>query len=352
MISPEVIQNQTGAEMLNELTMLDGVLAVGGLTTDARTPIEAKRGEVHTKFARAAKYAVALATETGVEFDNPLKGLASTEAITLETLTPEEQAYKEAILEGLGVSRNSYSSVMDAMNSTKARKQGKNKLSVATETEARTALEAVLTPAMIRAEMAQIAEFTANPEQGSPEAGFDTLFITNKSLTADDETALANHLQGKLTAHSGKAYTYEPLHNGSTAHVATSSDAKVLAVRVPKHLNVRKAENTAEQTAVDVQKTAVEAHNNNPDTTYKLQMASDLEALTHIALLIDTNAIDTTNPNYDEKRFWSSYYKNVLAAPVDGCVSDVYVGDDGRLCRSRSDVDYDDPSRALVVPKA
>ena len=160
MISPEVVQNQTGAEMLSELTVLDGVLAVDGLTTDARTPIEAKRGDIHTKFALAAEYAVALAQATGVEFDNPLKGLASTEAITLspETLTPEEQSYKETALERLAVSEDSYVRNMSAMNKGK-----RNKLSVATPEEARTAFELVMTPAMIRAEMAQIAEFTANP---------------------------------------------------------------------------------------------------------------------------------------------------------------------------------------------
>ncbi len=351
MISPEVVQNQTGAEMLSELTMLDGVLAVDGLTADARTPIEAKRGDVHTKFALAAEYAVALAQATGVEFDNPLKGLASTEAITPspETLTPEEQAYKETALEQLKVSFSSYENVMGAMNS---HRNPQDKLSVAGEEQAKTALEAILTPAMIRAEMAQIAEFTANPEGNSPEAGFDTLFIANESLTAEAERALANHLQDKLTAYSGEAYTYEPMHNQATTHRGNGSDAKVVAVRVPKHLNVRKGVATSEKTAVQDQADTVNAHNNDPNTSYKLQMATDMEALAHIALMIDTNAIDTTTPGYDEKRFWSTYYKNVLQTPVDVCLSDVFVNDDGQLYRYRSDVRNGYPSRALVVPKA
>ena len=283
--------------------------------------------------------------ETQLEAGNGKETLATTP----ETLTPEEQAYKETALEQLKVSFSSYENVMGAMNS---HRNPQDKLFIAGEEQAKTALEAILTPAMIRAEMAQIAEFTANPEENSPEAGFDTLFIPNESLTAGDETALANHLQAKLTAYGGEAYTYEPMHNSDTAHKATGSDTEVLAVRVPKHLNVRKGVGTEEKTAVQSQADDVNAHNNDPNTSYKLQMGTDIEALTHIALLIDTNAIDATTPGYDDKRFWSIYYKNVLQEPVDDFVSYVCVGVDGRLYRNGSDINNDPPSRALVVPKA
>ena len=94
------------------------------------------------------------------------------------------------------------------------------------------------------------------------------------------------------------------------------------------------------------------AHNNDPNTSYKLQIATDMEALSHIALQIETGAIDATNPNYDEKRFWSTYYKNVLQAPVGICVSSVFVYDNGQLVRNGSNVYNDVASRALVVPKA
>lgn len=262
-----------------------------------------------------------------------------------EALTPEEQAYKEAILEGFAVSHESYASVMDVMNGTKARKAAKNKLPVATEAEARRALEAILTPAQIRAEMAQIVEFTTNPEANSPEAGFDTVFVADKDLTTEDETVLANVIQSKLKTYKGEAYVYEPLHNDGTAHRGSDSGVSVRAIRTPRHLNVR-AGNVA------TQKATVEAHNNNPDVSYKLEMADDLTAMSHIALLVDTGAINTTNPNYDEKRFWATYYKNVLATPVDGYVPNVYVNDDGQLGRDGSYVYDDRPSRALVVPKA
>jgi len=269
---------------------------------------------------------------------------------TPEVLTPQEQAYKETALERFAVSNNSYRSYMHAMNKHKS---PEDKLVVVGSERAKTALEAILTPAMIRAEMAQVAEFTANPIENSPEAGFDTVFIPNADLTDRDETVLANHLQGKLRAYKGKdgAYVYPALHNSDTAHTATSADANVVAVRVPRHLNVAKGVGTNEITAVQDQANQVNAHNNDPNTSYKLEMASDMVALAHIALLIDTQAIDTTNPNYNAKRFWATYYKNVLQAPVDGCVSGVYVGVDGQLRRDRSDVDYDNPSRALVVPK-
>ena len=265
-----------------------------------------------------------------------------------ETLTPEEQAYKEIAIELLVASHDSYSGYMGAI------KKGKrNKLPVATSEEARLAAEAVLTPAMIRAEMAQIAEFTANPIENSPEAGFDTVFIPNANLTDRNETVLANNLQGKLQAYKGSdgAYVYPALHNSDTAHTATSADANVVAVRVPRHLNVAKGAGTSEVTAVQDQANQVNAHNNDPNTSYKLEMASDMVALAHIALLIDTQAIDTTNPKYDAKRFWATYYKNVLQAPVGGCVSSVCVDGRGQVFRGRSNVNFDAPSRALVVPK-
>lgn len=266
---------------------------------------------------------------------------------TSETLTPEEQAYKETAIELLVASHDSYNSYVGAMNNPK------DKLVVAGAEQTKTALEAVLTPAMIRAEMAQIAEFTANPIENSPEAGFGTVFIPNVNLTDNDETVLASYLQGKLPAYKGSdgAYVYPALHNSDTAHTATGADTDVLAVRVPKHLNVAKGVGTDEITAVQDQANQVNAHNNDPNTSYTLQMASDMVALAHIALLIDTKAIDATNPDYKAERFWATYYKNVLQAPVDDCVSDVFVGDNGQVDRDGSYVYVDLPSRALVVPK-
>jgi hypothetical protein len=265
-----------------------------------------------------------------------------------ETLTPEEQAYKEEAIKSLFVSYGSYDGYAHAIHKGK-----RSKLSLATIKEARVAFEATMTPATIRAEMAQIAEFTANPEENSPEAGFDTVFIPNTDLTATDETAMAKYLQDKIEAFASAngAYVDPVLHNDDTAHKATSNDVKVLAVRVPRHLNVRRSINTSKKAAVRFQADAVEAHNNNPDTAYKLEMADDLTAMAHIALLIDTNAIDTTT-SYDEKRFWSTYYKNILVTPIEGYVANVCVDDYGRFARDRTYIDIGSPSRALVVPKA
>lgn len=266
------------------------------------------------------------------------------ETIDPETLTPEEQAYKETALERLKESFGSYSGVMDAMNRTR---KSKEKLRVVTEAEAKVALEVVLTPTQIRAEIAQIAEFSTNPEANGPEAGFDTVFVPNADLTAKDETAVATYLQNRLQAYKGTdgAHLHELLHNQGTAHKATGVGLDVVVVRAPRHLNIR-AGNVA------TQKTAVEAHNNNLDKDYKLVMADDTIAMAHIALLIDTGAIDTTNPNYDNKRFWSTYYKNVLATPFGGCVPSIAVDADGRFSRAWGHISNDFPSRALVVPKA
>lgn len=267
---------------------------------------------------------------------------------SLEILTPEEQAYKAEALEALRVSHGSYVSVMDAINSTKNRRATNNRLPVANEAEAQAALEAVLTPAMIRAERAQIAEFTANPEANSPEPGFDTVFIPTKALTAADENAVATSLQGKLPAYDGGPYVYEPLHNQATAHHGENTrdtETKVVAVRVPHHLNLRSG-------TVAEQKAAILTHNQDPEQGTTLQTANDLIAMMHIATLIDRGVINTTTEYYDKARFWTTYYKDVLAAPQDGIVSSVYVNDAALFYRLGSFVDRANPSRALVVPRA
>ena len=269
---------------------------------------------------------------------------------SLETLTPEEQAYKAEALEALRVSYGSYTAVMEAMNGTAERNTDgdANRLPVASEAEAKVALEAVLTPAMIRAELAQIAEFTTRPEANSPEPGFDTVFITTARLTAADENAVAAYLQSKLPAYKGKPYIYEPLHNETTAHGGhdtTDAETKVVAVRVPRHLNLRRG-------TVAQQKEAILAHNQDPKQGTTLQTANDLIAMMHIATLISSGKLDTTTEGYDETRFWATYYKDVLAAPRGGVVPRVCVFGGARFDRDGSGVSGGDPSRALVVPKA
>lgn len=264
---------------------------------------------------------------------------------SLEALTPEEQAYKAEALEALRLSYGSYESVMGAMNSTEERKAARNKLPVASVAEAQAALEAVLTPAMIQAERAQIAEFTANPEANSPEPGFDTVFITTKALTAVDENAVAAYLQSKLPAYTGEPYVYKSLHNETTAHRGDSTETKVVAVRVPRHLNLRRG-------TVAEQKSVILAHNQDPKQNTTLQTASDLVAMMHIATLIDRGAIDPTTEDYDEARFRATYYKDVLAAPRGGVVPVVFVDDNARFNRDRSCVSVVGPSRALMVPRA
>lgn len=352
MNSPE--ENRTGVEMLDQLAVIREAQGVEGLTPDAADALNTAYNGVVAALTEGAEYAIALSEQTGVTFYNPLaERMGATTDITAEqseTLTEEEQAYKETVLEQLKTSFGSYQGVMEAINGSSDRENDEAKLPIATEAEAQAALEAVLTPAMIRAEIAQIAEFSTNPEANSPRPGFDTVFIPNADLTATDETAVAAYLQRLIPVYQGEdgAYLYPPLHNQETAHKAdVGNAANVTAVRVPRHLNVRGG-------TVAEQKAAVKAHNDpkqNPDATYVLEMADDLAALSHIALLVARGDIDTTNPDYDEGRFWATYYKDVLAKPQDGVVPDVYVDGDGQVFRDRSDVYFDVPSRALVVPK-
>lgn len=342
-------QSQVAADLLAAAETLQQAAIPGATLEVGATALLASRYDAAARdFAYASNCVTNFRTEVeGGPSATPAAHQA--EATSLETLTPEEQAYKAEALKGLRLSHGSYVSVMEAINGTAKRRagRGQNKLPVASVAEAQAALEAVLTPAMIRAERAQIAEFTANPEANSPEPGFDTVFITTKALTAADENAIAAHLQRKLPAYPGKSYIYEPLHNESTAHRGNDTDdteTKVVAVRVPRHLNLRRG-------TVDRQKAAIEAHNQDPGQNTTLQTASDLVAMTHIATLIDGGAIDTTTEGYNEARFWATHYKDVLAAPQGGVVPGVVVYGDARFNRGGSSVGYDGPSRALVVPR-
>lgn len=280
--------------------------------------------------------------------------LASPEAI----LTPEEQEFRESLLEGFELSYGTYTSMIDAMNHTDERKN--NKLEQATEAEAMEAIDALLTPGVLREAMRQMEEFTAHPiESGdmkSPEAGFDIILMQNDNLTAADESAVAQGIQAVLPAYNGTDFVHPPMHNEQTAHKANGADTKVTAALAPRHLNIQPAPEKADRglgdTATESQRKAVLAQNETlkADGVELVTSGIDLEAMTHIAQLIADSAIDVASKGYDRNRFDATYYKDVLADSVDGYVPDVYVRDSGQLYRSDSHVVHDLPSRALVVP--
>lgn len=194
--------------------------------------------------------------------------------------------------------------------------------------------------------MAEIEEFSANPEKESSEVGFDVLLIPNADLNIEDEDAVAAHLQTKIPAYQGKNHKYSPVHNQNTAHRAdVSSELPVIAVLAPRHLNMRRGDR-------DIQKGRLDKHNDDKTTQASLRTGNSIVFLTHALTLVSEGAIDVKGSNYDVKRIWATDYKDVLAKPVNGYVPGSFVGDDGQVYRDRADVGDDSPSRALVVPKA
>ena len=344
MTEETIEHNQTGLEMLKRLDKFNTILDNPALTTDATEVIDVERKRLKAQFNAAANYTGQLAIELGMEFPNPLDGMESD--TNPETLTPEELEFKESLKASFETSYGTYSSLLDAMNGSKDRsKRSSEKLEVASEQEAQTAIEALLTPGVIREAMSQIEEFSANPEDKSPEAGFDVVLIPNDDLTASDENAAAKHLQSLIPAWDGDDFVYEPLHNETTAHKAKPDvDNAVIAVLAPRHLNMRKGVVADQADRLDKIKA-------DETSEAYLETADDITAITHATQLIAEGLIDTTSEGYKEERFWATYYKDVSAEPVDGCVPDSYVDDDGRFICYDSDARDGDPSRALVVPK-
>jgi len=255
-------------------------------------------------------------------------------------LTPEEAAFKESLLERLKKTYRTYAFAMNVMNGARGKKA---KLPVADFLVVKTAAEGFLTDDLVRGAKAEVDKFTAHPIENSPEAGFDLLPLPNTNLTGDDETALADHIQGLFaSAYKGDAHVYPPFHDNDTAHQADGTKAAVTFVLAPTHLNLDHGD-------VAKQKADLEAHNADPDTT-TYQTGNDLAAMLHIKHLADNKLIDTTTKGYVEDRFWQTYYRDVQKKPVGGFVPDVFFSDRARLYRGYSLVSYDEASRALVVP--
>jgi len=349
--------NQPVDEMLARISAIDATLEQVGLTGDAAESLQAGREVLLGEFTLAAEYAETISEETGVEFYNPFNNGTSETDSNPDVLSPEEKQFKESLLEGFEVSYDTYATLLDVMNTAKDRKE--NKLELASEEEAKEAVETLLTPGVIREAMRQMEEFSVNPEENSPEVGFDIILAPNEDLNASDETVVAKHIQSKLKdAYSGNDYVYEPFHNRATAHWADATGASIVAALAPRHLNIRKGEKTVtesgeELTPTESQGAVVRAQNEQleQDGVELVTSGIDTFAMTHIARLIEDGAIDTKDGNYLQERFWATYYKDVLAAPADGGVPLVCVGGYGRFYRGVSYVDLGRPSRALVVNK-
>ena len=263
-----------------------------------------------------------------------------------DTLSPEEQEFKESLLAGFELSYGTYTSTLDTMNNTPERIN--NKLQEATETEARAEIDALLTPAVVRESMDSVARFDTLDEKDKHglEARARVLLVVDQDLTATDETAATKDLQRLFKdAWSGDDYVYPPFHGETTAKRATKPGAKVQAVVAFDHLNIPAG--TAKEQGV-----LLEVHNKDKNAQTEYITGDDMAFIAHTRQLIAEGKIDTTNSEYVENRFWATYYRDVLAKPVDGCVPFSCVGASGRVYRGFSDVWNGYPSRALMVPKA
>lgn len=267
-----------------------------------------------------------------VAVDSTSETIKSPEA---PTLTPE------SLLESFDTALVTYISFVDAVNTARAKVRGHKKpaqLEVVDADIIRKDVEALLSNKDLMAELqAEIDYFTANPEENSPEPGFD-LVIVPEGLSATDEQAIAHNLQGKIpSTNYGKPYIRPAGYNDKRTLKVTGKGYRLAFA--PRHYNVPKGTTTKQTNWMNA--------NNQRTPTTKLQTATDAEAMSYINGLVDNKQLDTP-----DTRFNQTYFRRFDQAPHDDYVSDVRVDGSGWLYFDRSYVDDADPTRTLVVPKA
>ena len=250
------------------------------------------------------------------------------------TLTPE------SLLRSLDTALVTYSSFVDTINTARAEVKRLKKpaqLEVVDADIIHRDVEALLANKHLIAELqAEIDYFTANPEEGSPEAGFE-LVIVPEGLSATDERNIAHNLQGKIPSSYSRPCIRPANYNAKRTPEVTSKGYRLAFV--PRHYNVPKCTTTNQTNWMNA--------NNRRTTATKLQTATEVEAMAFINGLVDNKQLD--NP---DTRFNQTFFRQFDHASVRGYDPCVYVEDVGQISRGRSDVGYGDPTRALVVPKA
>ncbi len=257
-----------------------------------------------------------------------------------EINTPEQAHLStESLLEGFDQAYQTYSFLLDATNRARARARGPKKqaqLETVTADAICSDVEAVLANETVMAELqAEIDYFTANPEADSPDPGFE-IGIIPEGLTANDEQAVAEEVQAKITTEY-TPYIRPEVYNDKRTPEVTGKGYRI--VFFPKHYNVPsgKAQNQTNRMN----------GNNHRSTVTELQTATDTEALAYINGLADTKQLD--NPS---TRSNQTYFRRSDQVPHDGYVACVCVCDCGELGLDESGVRYGRSTRALVVPKA
>lgn len=203
---------------------------------------------------------------------------------------------------------------------------------------ARKALHGWLSPARLKVLAEQIELHKANPQSGSPDAGFDILVLPaiTPSNTAKDE--LARHVQ-KALPFAGDTSLGKDYHS-LLKSVATTIHP-TLPIRfaaAPRHYNI------PGQSAIG-QIHYVRAHNGlNPGA--QLAEASDFEAIAHYHVLLGEELLTTpTSKSVDR-----TYYRSRCGhTPTGHHFSAIFVSDRGQLIRSGSKFDNGNPARALIV---
>ena len=260
---------------------------------------------------------------------------------TSETIKSPEapNLIPESLLRSLDTALVTYSSFADTVNTARAEAKGRKKpaqLEVVDADIIRKDVEALLANKGLMAELqAEIDYFTANPEEDSPEAGFE-LVIVPEGLSASDEQAIAHDLQGKIPSYSAPYIRSADYNDKRTPEVTSKGYRLAFA---PRHYNVPKDTTTNQANWMNAK--------NQRTTETKLQTATDAEAMAFINGLVDNQQLD--NP---DTRFYQTYFRRFDQAPHDDFVSHVGVDGINWLFLGGSFVGGVDPARALVVPKA
>lgn len=282
----------------------------------------------------------------GLEVAQPV----GTTAVATELEPTPEAALltPETLLATFDTAYQTYSWQVDTANAARSAVKGRKKpaqLEVVPADTIRTDLESILSNETVLADLqAEIDHFTANPEADSPVPGFDVVIVPEGLTPADDQT-VARDLQGRIQVALGTnydtPYIRSEAYNDKRTPAVTGKGYRI--VFAPRHYNVPSG-------TASVQTAWLESHNQGTTAT-ELQTATDGEALSQINNLLENDELPK-GAGYDANRFHQTYFRRSDQAPRGGVVSRVYVFDYGRLNLGKSNVHYDNPTRALVVPKA
>ena len=266
-----------------------------------------------------------------------------------ETPDPEALAITaESLLATFDTAYQGYGLLVRAANGARVEAKGRKKPEQLAAVDAKTIradVETILASPDVVAELqAELDRARAYPETDSPEPGF-RLMIVPESLAESDEQAIAADLQLQLKNQLGVDYKtpyIRPAQYNDKRTPAVSGKGYRIAF-APTHYNVPGG-------TASTQTKWMDGRNQSLSAT-ELQTATDAEAMQFISQLLADSQLPVGR-DYNPARYHATYFRRVDQAPVGGRVSGVCVDGCGWLDLDGSNVHVDNPTRALVVPKA